>query len=59
MPKAIAFFSQGIIEKNVGWLFPTIPDTTDILGKEMKEAEVGVDKEGRNKAVRGHHIRFP
>lgn len=29
----IAFFPQGIIEKNVGWLFPTIPNATDILDK--------------------------
>jgi tetratricopeptide (TPR) repeat protein len=29
----IAFFPQGVDEKNLGWLFPTIPDRRNILDK--------------------------
>ena len=31
--EVVAFFPQGIDEKNLDWLFPTIPDRKDILDK--------------------------
>ena len=31
--EVIAFFPQGVDEKNLGWLFPAIPDTANIFDK--------------------------